>query len=335
MTEKRIAIVWRGALGPLPEGSRLWPVVRALEAAAIAVMPVAYDEARSADVEHALRGCGGVLAWVDPLDEGRDRTDLDAMLRRLSAAGVWIGSHPDTILKMGTKAVLFDTRHLGWGGDTHLYQTVSDFRREFPARLSASGVRVLKRHRGNGGQGVWKVALRADGSIRLQEATHRDATASEMSVADFMEHCEAYFEGDGRLIDQAFQPRISDGMVRCYLSGGTLVGFARQFAPEGAAPDDVFGIPGGKTMLPPDEPHFQNLRHRLEAEWVPKMQTALGIADAALPALWDADFLFGPKSADGEDSFVLCEINASCITPFPPAAPEAIAARATLALSTS
>jgi len=35
-----------------------------------------------------------------------------------------------------------------------------------------------------------------------------------------------------------------------------------------------------------------------------------------------------PKTADGDDTYVLCEINASCITPFPPEAPAKIAARA-------
>ena len=39
-----------------------------------------------------------------------------------------------------------------------------------------------------------------------------------------------------------------------------------------------------------------------------------------LPVLWDADFLFGPKTADGEDTYVLCEVNASSVIPFPPEA---------------
>jgi len=58
------------------------------------------------------------------------------------------------------------------------------------------------------------------------------------------------------------------------------------------------------------------------------MMKLLAIDEKNLPALWDADFLFGPKTADGDDSYVLCEINASCITPFPPEAPAKIAARA-------
>lgn len=53
---------------------------------------------------------------------------------------------------------------------------------------------------------------------------------------------------------------------------------------------------------------------------MPGLQAILGIETGSLPALWDADFLFGPKTPDGQDSYVLCEINASSVTPFPPEA---------------
>ena len=45
----------------------------------------------------------------------------------------------------------------------------------------------------------------------------------------------------------------------------------------------------------------------------------------ALPAIWDADFLRGPRTPAGDDTWVLCEINASCVSPFPDTAAEAIA----------
>ena len=47
------------------------------------------------------------------------------------------------------------------------------------------------------------------------------------------------------------------------------------------------------------------------------MQRTLGIETGDLPLIWDADFLYGPKSAGGKDSFVLCEINVSAVSPFP------------------
>jgi hypothetical protein len=44
-----------------------------------------------------------------------------------------------------------------------------------------------------------------------------------------------------------------------------------------------------------------------------------------LPVIWDADFMFGPKNADGTDTYVLCEMNMSCVSPYPDAATPLIA----------
>ncbi len=324
-----VGIVWRdgpAAQGkPLPENSRLHPVSLALLARGMDVATIPYCEEARDMVRARMSGCAGLLVWVDPLSDGRDRTDLDVLLREASRAGVWVSAHPDTILKMGTKEILFRTRHLAWGGDTVLYATRDEFRREFPARLAASGCRVLKRYRGNGGQGVWRVTSSGADTVRLQEATDRDATASAMTLGAFLDHCDSYFAGDGRLIDQAFQPRIAEGMVRCYMSGTELVGFARQYPAPNVAAEIVFGLPATKTMFPPDAPQFAALRAQLEREWTPGLCETLGLPQRDLPALWDADFLFGPRNADGSDSHVLCEINISCVTPFPPEAPPRIA----------
>jgi hypothetical protein len=60
------------------------------------------------------------------------------------------------------------------------------------------------------------------------------------------------------------------------------------------------------------------------------MQEIVGLDAGALPVLWDADFLLGPATKSGEDTYVLCEINVSSVLPFPPHAPAAVA-RATRA----
>ena len=64
----------------------------------------------------------------------------------------------------------------------------------------------------------------------------------------------------------------------------------------------------------------------METEWVPQMLPVLGIEPEALPVIWDADFLYGPRNDAGEDSYVLCEINASSCFAIPDQAPAAIAA---------
>jgi hypothetical protein len=303
-------------------------------------VPVIYSDDAVEQARAQLLACDGVLVWVDPLSEGRTRERLDPLLRELAARGIWVSAHPDVILKMGVKTVLYETRELGWGCDTDLYPSVEDFRSRFPARLASAGPRVLKQYRGNGGQGVWKVELvtgQQPAQVRVLHAL-RGSTPQELALADFMQQCEVYFAGEGRIVDQAFQPRLPEGMIRCYLSGGQVVGYGHQLIkalvpppPEG--PDSPAAQPGPRIMHPPEAAPFQDLRRSMEHEWVPQMQALLDIATEALPALWDADFLYGPKTADGRDSYVLCEINVSSVAPYPETAPPRVAQAALRAVT--
>ena len=78
-----------------------------------------------------------------------------------------------------------------------------------------------------------------------------------------------------------------------------------------------FGLPAAKTMYGPCEPEFEALKAKLEEEWVPALEVLVGIDQAALPLLWDADFLYGPRTAVGADTYILGEINMSSVSPFP------------------
>ena len=70
----------------------------------------------------------------------------------------------------------------------------------------------------------------------------------------------------------------------------------------------------------------------MELEWTPQMMQVLNIDRELLPIIWDADFLYGPRTAFGEDTYVLCEINVSSVFPFPEQAPEEIARLALIRL---
>jgi hypothetical protein len=71
-------------------------------------------------VRHQLNQVDGVLMWVNPNEGGRNRSILDAMLRDIASNGVFVSTHPDVILKMGTKEVLFQTREMQWAGHGEL-----------------------------------------------------------------------------------------------------------------------------------------------------------------------------------------------------------------------
>jgi uncharacterized protein DUF6815 len=313
--------------------SRLVPIFDALTSAGIEVVVVLFSEAIAWDMPQRLSRFDGVLVWVDPISADGDRTVLDTVLREVAFRETWVSAHPDTILKMGTKEVLSRTRELGWGADTRSYSSVAEFEELFPLRLARDRVRVLKQNRGNGGIGVWKVeALDADARrVRVQHAAPRDDATEDLTLAEFMKRCAAYFHGAGMLVDQPFATRLSEGIIRAYLVEQEVVGFARQRpvsqlvdanAPE---PDRVLGMPSAKTMYAAAEPEFAELRSRLEREWVPSLCRLVDVSDAAIPVLWDADFLYGPRTDRGADTYMLCEINVSSVIPFPDAVPTKVA----------
>jgi hypothetical protein len=151
-----------------------------------------------------------------------------------------------------------------------------------------------------------------------------------MPLGAFMDRCEVYFAGGGRIIDQPYQARLPEGMIRCYLTEDRVVGFGRQLIKallpppaEGEPPEA--GQPGPRIMSGADYPPFQPLRARMERQWVPAMIRRLDIDRNALPAIWDADFLYGARQVSGEESYVLCEINVSAVFPIPDEAPAEIA----------
>ncbi|MBI4296976.1 MAG: Cj0069 family protein [Chloroflexi bacterium] len=333
----RIGILWRGDAGappPTRETSRFRRVFDALEACQVAGEPVVYADDVVDEVRKRLLGLDGVLIWVDPIVNGQDRSRLDAMLREVASEGVWVSAHPDVIPRMGTKDVLYRTRHLGWGTDTRLYRTIDELRESLPALLAA-GPRVLKQLRGNGGNGVWKVELVSNASpateatVRVLHAL-RGSAIEETRLSDFIQSCRPYFERSGGMVDQPFQARLGEGMIRCYLVHNRVVGFGFQLVKALMPPPHPEAGPEAAEVPPrlyygPSKPEFQVLKTKLESAWVLGMQQVLSIETESLPAIWDADFLYGPKTASGEDTYVLCEINVQSVYPFPEEALEPLA----------
>jgi hypothetical protein len=338
----RIGLLWRGdrAADPYstPGAGRLELLMAALRWRGVTAEPVIYSDDAVDSVRGHLLGLDGVLVWVNPIQDGANRSRLDALLREVAAAGVWVSAHPDVILALGTKEVLFRTREVGWGTDTDLYPDAADFRARFPGRLAKDTVRVLKQARGNGGNGVWKVELAQPAAsaggpgpralVTVRHAMEKENAVSErLPLGDFLSRCEEYFAWSGCLVDQPFQERLADGLVRCYFVHDEVAGFCHQW-PNGLLEpaSDAGRQPAPPSVFEgPDTPAYQLLRRSAEQDWIPQMKKVLGLSTVALPAIWDADFLYGPKTLAGEDTYVLCETNVSAVWPFPEQAVERVA----------
>jgi hypothetical protein len=333
----KVGLLWRAEWDPFEPGSpvaaaKLHGMFEALADLGVEAEPVVYGDDRVDAVRAQLLELDGVLVWVNPIEHGLDRSRLDALLREVASRGVWVSAHPDVILRIGTKEILVDTREMSWGTDTRLYRSLGDLADALPGRVAAGPI-VLKQHRGmGGGGGVWKVELAPNPDEVVVQHAAGGAPPETVALSEFLARCEPYFEGDGLMVEQPYQARLPEGMIRAYLSHDRVVGFTHQY-PRGLMPPGADSRPSDKRWDSPDEPRYRVLRARVEQEWVPELQRIASVETPALPVIWDIDFLYGPKTSAGEDTFVLCEINVSSTFAFPEFAMPAVARAASARIS--
>jgi hypothetical protein len=140
----RMAILWRGdwegRRAATPHNNRFHRVFEELAALGIHAEPAVYADEIADEVREQLLS----------VHQGQTRSVLDEMLRDVALRGPWVSAHPDVILKMGVKEVLYRTKHLGWGTDTHLYRTAapnstkrSRYGSNRQARVSSNGTGAM------------------------------------------------------------------------------------------------------------------------------------------------------------------------------------------------
>jgi hypothetical protein len=315
-----------------PAESRFASLFDAFARAGLQALPAVYHDDFADEVEAQLREAAVVLVWCNPIEGGRRRDRLDAMLRRVADAGTLVSAHPDAVLKLGTKDVLVDTRDLPFGSDALRIDSLAQLASELPGRL-LRGARVLKQHRGHSGIGVWRIAYAdpsvPDGLLRVRHA-QRGSGEELMDLGALLERLAPYFEAaeGGHMIDQAWQARLPEGMARAYLVEDRVAGFGWQ------AVNALYPAAAGQPAPPPgprlygeEEPApFRGIRQLLESQWIEMLRQRAGLPRDRLPLLWDCDFMLGEPTGDGDgaERFVLCEINVSSVAPFPPSAIEPI-----------
>jgi hypothetical protein len=274
-----------------------------------------YNDSLASQYETELLEYAAILVWVNPIEQGGNRNKLDALLKKLSEKGCFVSTHPDTILKIGTKEVLYKTRGTEFGGDIKLYQSFDQFKKEF--LNGEAGTRILKQYRGNGGNGVFKIEV--DETYTNIKVTPADTGESNTfsSAEDFFNSFETYFLSNDMLIDQPWNPNIINGMVRCYLSGAKVAGFGYQ---------EINALYPGKKpsqrfYFSEDCGLFQDLKNIMENKWIDDILICTDLERNKLPVIWDADFFINDShTTNTPEKYSLCEINVSCVSPFPESA---------------
>jgi len=292
----------------------------ALTEAGFNVETVLYNCSKSEQLKDDLTRFDAVISWVNPKERTqRDAggPDLDDVLLDISQKGVFVSTHPEVIQKIGTKKVLHSTRGMDWGGDIELYTDYADFEQNFISSLNDGSVRILKQHRGESGRGIFKVRLKGSNVSVTHAASSNEQRL--ISQSDFFNEFKVYFDGGGLLVSQPWIEGIVNGMVRCYLTGAKVSGFGYQEA-VALCPDEAGIKPMSRRFyFSEDCGLFQDLRKITEAKWVPQLQKIHSILDESLPLLWDIDFFINDvNAAHTEKKYTLCEMNVSCVSPFPP-----------------
>ena len=283
----------------------------------ISIETVLYNDPLVGLYRQSLKKLDALLVWVNPVEQGRDRKVLDQLLAELDSAGVFVSSIPETIMKIGTKDVLFKTRNLEWGSDVELYASFEDFRDRFPASIMNGQTRVLKQFRGNGGDGVFRV--RSSGHDILVLHAKRGAIEEKMDADRFFDYFNSYFASGAPMLNQEWNDNIANGMVRCYMSGKRVAGFGYQEI-NALYPQDGPVTPGKRFYFTEKCALFADLRMLMEERWIDQLLEVSDLTAKKLPVIWDADFFINCMVPNSPGRYTLCEINVSSVSPFPESA---------------
>jgi len=263
-----------------------------------------------------------VIVRINPGNLPNGEGKLFKMLRQLHDSDVLIMTHPNTMMRFGAKDALAKLAGTDLvPDDTYSYYTIEEFEKTFPKSISY-GTRVLKQNRGSTGSGIWRVevvdsklekyeagdTLPMDTVIKCTEAV--DNHVEYNSLGKFMKFCHQYIEGEnGMLVDMRFMPRIVEGEIRVLMVAEEPI-FVVHKKP--VQEKDAFSatIASGAeyTYYKPEE--YSELVDKF-VKSIPLISEKLGKIKNT-PLIWTGDFMLDTDE-NGNDKFVLGEINCSCV----------------------
>ena len=144
-----------------------------------------------------------------------------------------------------------------------------------------------------------------------------------MRFDDFVALMAPYFEDGGHMIDQAWQPRLTEGMVRCYLVQDRVAGYGLQ-AVNALYPAAVGDEPGeapdaGPRLYHPPEPAATREPEDAPRDGMdPRAAAPSGHSTTtSCRCCGTATSCAASAPCAAEERYVLCEINVSSVAPFP------------------
>jgi len=287
--------------------------------------PLYYTDADFDKIKNEILQSAGYICRINPGQyEGVTQAKLDGLLNDMVKAGKKGMSSAEAMQKMGAKDALVKIKDLQCGlSCTAAYYDMKELETGFSKTMATGDTRVLKQNRGSQGEGIWVCKLAEgeekkiengvcppDTMLELQEAF--DNHKEKKSISEFMKFCQKYLDGEnGQLVDQKFLPRIVEGEVRVFMIGDKPIELIHKKPVAGGISATLAS--GAKYVkYSPDEAKFALLMSKFKAD-IPNLMKALDLEGQPLPLIWTADFILGPKAADGQDTYYIGEFNCSCV----------------------
>lgn len=300
------------------------PIVNAIRDKGWGAEVIYFDPEKAEEIYRDVAASyDGYISRVNPGHiPGGEQGYFDLLTKLTEEAGLVGMSTPAEMISYGAKDALVKLNDTDLvPADTAAYYDVESFHNTFPTSLSY-GERVLKQNRGSTGSGIWRVqiedkelaasvepgtALPLDTKLKCTEAVDNHTEVRELG--DFMDFCDQYIIGhNGMLVDMRFMPRIVEGEIRILLVGPHPVFVVHKKPAEGGDNFSATLFSGAKYTY--DKPEAWQDLVDMFAEARPVIAEKLGGDN--IPLIWTADFMLA-DGENGEDAYVLGEINCSCV----------------------
>lgn len=306
----------KGDYGYRPDSK---PIIDSLKARGWSSEIIFYsDENRGEIYRYTCENAGAYISRVNP---GNLPSEVGyfQMLRELVNHGVVGLPHPDAMISYGAKNAIEKLKGTAIVPiDVACYYDFETFKQEFPKTLTY-GVRVAKQNRGSTGEGIWRVEVIEpveDGiasiplEVKVKCTEAKDNHVETRTLGEFIDFCVQYLDGEGGMIlDMPFLERIKEGEIRILMLRNTPVNVVHK---KPADTPDAFSatlFSGAKYTY--DTPEQWPDLISIVKKSVPMIRQKLGNYD--LPLIWTMDFILDTDKKTGADTYVLGEINASCV----------------------
>jgi len=268
-------------------------------------------------LEYLKENAYAVISRINP-GNLKEVDEYFQFLKALSNSGVEVHTHPDVMINLDFKDILAKLKGTALGDDdTYFYHTYTDFVSKFPADLDKYGIRVLKTNYGSTGEGVYLVSKKEDGSIFTVEAVNNEKFYFDdihEFLLKFEENFEqddenaAYFQGKAGFVGCRYLERIEEGEIRILLVNDKAVSVVHKKPQEGEFSATLFS--GAKyNYESPDDQKWKEVM-KITIEGLKDIKPYL--SGQSFPLLWTMDYIMD-YDKKGNDTYVLSEINCSCV----------------------